>query len=201
MTTQAEPATGAEAEAVVRESLVALAATKQHRLHPDMLARPMTPAQAQAIYRHLNRCQDKEDVASEPHAFRTGPDDPSHEAEVTKAMTGFPPPMSAFRHIPPGNYATDSRTGSQDTDFWHIDRPSQGKYAGVTFVERVIGGQENVQVRGIQARYACQAILAAGIWEASCRFGQELGYCGDCGRHLTDEESRRIGKGPVCRSK
>lgn len=32
-------------------------------------------------------------------------------------------------------------------------------------------------------------------------YGQETGTCGDCGRALSDETSRRIGRGPVCRSK
>lgn len=32
-------------------------------------------------------------------------------------------------------------------------------------------------------------------------YGQETGTCGDCGRALSDETSRRIGRGPICRSK
>ena len=32
-------------------------------------------------------------------------------------------------------------------------------------------------------------------------YGQETGTCGDCGRALSDETSRRIGRGPICRNK
>jgi hypothetical protein len=35
---------------------------------------------------------------------------------------------------------------------------------------------------------------------ASKRYGTELGVCGVCGRELTDEVSRALGIGPVCRS-
>lgn len=43
--------------------------------------------------------------------------------------------------------------------------------------------------------------IAADPLEASKRYGQELGSCGVCGRILTDEESRMLGIGPVCRAK
>lgn len=43
-----------------------------------------------------------------------------------------------------------------------------------------------------------QAILDAGLREATIRYGRELGACGVCGRELTDETSRAEGIGPVC---
>lgn len=43
-----------------------------------------------------------------------------------------------------------------------------------------------------------QAILTAGLREATVRYGRELGACGVCGRELTDETSRAEGIGPVC---
>ena len=48
---------------------------------------------------------------------------------------------------------------------------------------------------------ARQAVLdgIAADADALARFGQELGICGNCGRDLTDEESRALGIGPVCR--
>jgi hypothetical protein len=36
---------------------------------------------------------------------------------------------------------------------------------------------------------------------AMLRYGQELGQCGHCYRTLTNDESRAVGIGPVCRAK
>lgn len=46
-----------------------------------------------------------------------------------------------------------------------------------------------------------QAIVDADPAKAQVRFGQELGHCYHCNRALTDEVSRGLGIGPVCRSK
>lgn len=36
---------------------------------------------------------------------------------------------------------------------------------------------------------------------ATQTYGRELGYCGMCGRELTNQESREFGIGPVCRAR
>lgn len=36
---------------------------------------------------------------------------------------------------------------------------------------------------------------------ATQTYGRELGYCGMCGRELTNQESRSIGIGPICRGR
>ena len=100
--------------------------------------------------------------------------------------------------VPEGHYAIDSLTGAQDLDFFRVDRPAEGQSAGRVFVKRVIGGRPDTAVRGKTARQALDAILAAGPQEASQRYGQELGQCGACNRHLTDEISRARGIGPEC---
>lgn len=101
--------------------------------------------------------------------------------------------------VPAGYYAIDS-TGHNDLAFYRIDRPTEGKWAGRVFVKLVVGGHadRNVarnQVDGILAR-----IAADGPKAAAERYGRELGHCGRCGRELTDEESRAVGIGPVCRA-
>jgi hypothetical protein len=105
----------------------------------------------------------------------------------------------AFKDIPAGYYATDSLTGNNDLDFWKVDRPTEGKWKGYIFVKRVIGGQPDVNVRKHEKTKILRAIRDADPAEASALFGQKLGMCGKCGRHLTDEQSRAIGIGPVCR--
>jgi hypothetical protein len=103
--------------------------------------------------------------------------------------------------VPAGYYATPSLTGNNDLDFWKVDRPTEGRWAGRTFVKRVIGGKPNVAVRGATASSALAAILKADPAKAAQRYGQEIGRCSRCNRHLTDETSRAAGMGPECRSK
>lgn len=103
--------------------------------------------------------------------------------------------------VPAGHYAVESATGSNDLDFYRVDRPGSGQWAGRTFIKRVIGGRPSVRVTGLQARRALEAIEAASPAAAGQLYGQELGRCCRCNRHLTDQLSRELGIGPECRSK
>ena len=42
---------------------------------------------------------------------------------------------------------------------------------------------------------------AVDLDEAMQAYGQKMGYCGHCGRHLTNDESRKRGLGSVCATK
>jgi hypothetical protein len=102
--------------------------------------------------------------------------------------------------VPAGHYAIPSN-GENDLSFYRVDRPTEGPYAGRTFVKVVIGGRpdENVpyrQMPGILAR-----IVEAGIAEAGATYGRAIGRCCRCNRHLTDKTSRALGIGPECRTK
>jgi Family of unknown function (DUF6011) len=129
-----------------------------------------------------------------------------HTAPVTQTPAAQPPaapgPRPGFRQlaaqVPAGKYATASRTGSNDLDFWVVSKPEDGKWKGHTFVDRVIGGHDDQPVRGIEAAWALEAILAAGTGEAASRYADELGLCRRCHRHLTDDESRARKYGPDC---
>jgi hypothetical protein len=101
--------------------------------------------------------------------------------------------------VPQGYYAVDSATGNNDTDFYKVDTPTEGRWAGRTFVKRVIGGKGDTPVRGAEGLAALARIEAAGVKAAAERYGREIGRCGKCNRTLTDEESRAAGIGPVCR--
>jgi hypothetical protein len=113
----------------------------------------------------------------------------------------LPVERASYPQVSQGYYAVASATGNNDLDFFRVDRPTTGQYAGRAFVKRVIGGKADTPVRGQQARAALEAILAAGEREAAQRYGQEIGQCGRCNRHLTDELSRGRGIGPDCWSK
>lgn len=111
-------------------------------------------------------------------------------------------PTSRYPEVPAGHYATQSATGNNDLDFWVVQKGNEGtRWEGYTFVKRVIGGHEDTPVRGAQARKALQAIVDAGIYESGALYGQSIGRCGRCNRHLTDEVSREQGYGPECITK
>lgn len=97
--------------------------------------------------------------------------------------------------VPSGRYAIDI---DDTVKFYRVDRPTEGKWAGYTFV-KVQASDDLHPIRGEGAKRVLAAILKAGPRKAMERYGQELGHCGVCGRTLTDETSREIGIGPVCR--
>lgn len=88
--------------------------------------------------------------------------------------------------------------GANDLDFLNVKRSSDGSVQ----VLRVIGGHADQPLAAAQAvalleRIACTADIPAAI----VTYGTELGVCGRCGRHLTDEDSRAAGIGPDCASR
>jgi cytochrome c553 len=115
-------------------------------------------------------------------------------AQRTFTRQGYP-------DVPAGRYAVQSRTGNNDLDFFRVDRPTEGRWEGYTFVKRIIGGHDDTAIRGAEARQALQAIIDAGTFVAGALYGQTIGKCGRCGRHLTDETSREQGYGPECITK
>lgn len=110
---------------------------------------------------------------------------------VTVAM------VKAEHDVPAGRYAIDTSTGLA---FYRVDRPTEGKWAGRTFVS-VQAGPNLFPVRDVGARLGILATIAKDPAAASMRYGRELGHCGVCGLELTNEESRARGIGPICAGK
>jgi len=127
---------------------------------------------------------------------------PEKIAVPETAMAGLRAPAfrEDFKNIPAGHYATASLTGKNDYDFWRVDCPAEGRWAGRIFVKRIIGGKPEAPVRGATRFGALSAIITEGIEVCGTRYGVELGQCRKCNRHLTDETSRALGIGPDCRS-
>ena len=84
--------------------------------------------------------------------------------------------------------------------FFRVNTPTEGRWANVTFVNEVFGGGNKIAIRNRDFRNEVLTAIANDP-DALARYGQELGECGVCGRELTDEQSRAIGIGPVCREK
>lgn len=102
--------------------------------------------------------------------------------------------------VPDGRYAVEDAEGFT---FWQVDRPEEGKWAGWTFVKSLHGSPGDLRrepVRG-RAAYAVLERIYQDPVGASYNFGRMLGICGICGSPLTNEESRELGIGPVCREK
>lgn len=127
--------------------------------------------------------------------------------KVEKDKANKPPIINEIlADVEDGYYAIPSQTGNNDLDFIRIGT-NQGRQhperKGWRRVQRVIGGQGNQTMRNTEATAFARvlsALPASELKEAQVRFGRELGQCGVCGKHLTDETSRAAGIGPTCRA-
>lgn len=136
-------------------------------------------------------------ASSKPYSL---PDGVLHDPIAKHGGERRPTPQK-LPDCPPGHYAINSLTGNNDLDFFKVDRPTEGQWAGRTFIKRIIGGRPDSPVHGKTAREAIEAILDVGPEDAGILYGTKLGRCMRCNRHLTDELSRALGIGPECRSK
>lgn len=128
------------------------------------------------------------------------------ERKPVSVETGIPgedgtPPLAApLPDVPEGHYAYPS-SGSNDLSFVRVDRPTEGRWAGRTFVKQVIGGHPDAPVARANVASVLASIVEFGVDLAAQTYGQEIGRCYRCNRHLTDETSRQLGIGPDCRSR
>jgi hypothetical protein len=112
--------------------------------------------------------------------------------ETTPATTAAPLP-----EVPEAHYAVDGEDG--ETKFYRVDRPTEGKWAGHTFL-KVQASDDYYPIKGAAAR-TILAKIAADPEAAALRYGREIGRCCRCNRTLTDEASRAAGIGPDCANK
>lgn len=102
-----------------------------------------------------------------------------------------------------GHYALDTsgsgefaRRFTNDTTFFHVWVGSRGGWK----VYLHVSDDDRHEVPWPLKRDILLAI-ARDPAAASARFGHEKGRCGVCGRGLTNDLSRELGIGPVCRSR
>lgn len=163
-----------------------------HRLGAQMLGdRPQTRASALMV---IQRLRTKQPESRQLH--RDGPGEVFGQAVAKRSSL-----KELAELVPAGRYAVPSATGNNDLDFYLVQKPDKGKWAGRTFVKRIIGGHDPMQMTNGEQFRALRQITEVGVEEAGMRYAAESGNCRDCGRDLTDEESRACGRGPVCRNK
>ena len=100
--------------------------------------------------------------------------------------------------IPAGRYAID-RDGHWD--FFQVDRPTEGKWAGYVFLSQLFGapGDWNRQpIKDLARKAEVFAAVDRDVMAAAVAFGRESGECSQCGSPLSNEGSIAAGIGPVC---
>lgn len=119
------------------------------------------------------------------------------ERELARAARGAAPATPAAE-VPNGRYAVEE---DGTLKFFHVRNGKAGtRWEGWTFVD-IQASDETYALKDRTRKDRILALIAQDPETAMNRYGQELGVCGDCGRTLTDETSRSIGRGPICRSK
>lgn len=123
-----------------------------------------------------------------------------HHADECVERPADTTPTVDLPDVPAGHYAIES-TGHNDLAFYRVDRPTEGRFAGRTFVKLVVGGHPDTNVRRDHVAGILARIVEAGVVESAHRYGREIGRCCRCNRTLTDEASRAAGIGPDCASR
>lgn len=195
--------TGDTVEDLMAE-IARLAPAKKHHLGKDMVngSRRLTLITARMVLANLQKCPDIEPAKAGPAQ------DPAPHQPQQQGTRPSLPPMAAFENVPAGYYATPPREGSDSIDYWRVEKGKDGtKWAGRTFVRRVLGGPSgdrklrSVQIDNIQQRVALKKITELGLEESRNLFADTLERCTDCSTPLTDPVSRAARKGPYCRNK
>lgn len=179
------------------------AAGRVHKLQSFQVdgKHPLTAAAADSILRYLGRCPLRNETEENVGRARTPADAQAFRQGETEGTVSA---RLNFSDISKGFYATPNKTeGSNDFSFWKV---TEGRQTGYRFVKRVVGGgtgmfPEMMDLGRQQQVSALRAILEFGIDTAASKYAELDTRCMDCGRQLTDADSRAYGKGPKCRAK
>jgi hypothetical protein len=103
-----------------------------------------------------------------------------------------------IKAIPEGRFGIDSLTGTNDLAFYKVDKPTKGTWAGYTFVSQMVGGDQQLPIKGARKYDVLKAIAETGWEVAAMVYAHEMGCCWECGLSLTKVASRQIGMGYTC---
>ena len=114
-------------------------------------------------------------------------------------MPSAQPPVDLWPNIPEGKFAL-MHPEERVLKFYQVDKPKEGKWAGYTFL-KALASDTPWPIKEHAAKKAILDRIAADPLAAMARYGQHIGSCGNCGKTLTDDLSRQLGIGPICRKK
>jgi hypothetical protein len=110
------------------------------------------------------------------------------------------PSREPWDSILQGFYAIPGRDG-RELDFYYVQKPSEGKWSGWTFLKMVVGGKPNIPIRKWAIVRDVLSQISNDPARAAWLYGTNIGNCDKCNKHLTDATSRQHGRGPDCRKK
>jgi hypothetical protein len=128
------------------------------------------------------------------------------KAEVTRlkaiSKTGDASALDALiAQIPEGRFGVSSLSGKNDIDFYKVEKPSEGEWAGWIFVRMIVGGKPDYNIKG-RRRHDVLKVIAETGWETAAQiFASQMGQCWMCGISLTKYASRQLGQGYICSCK
>ena len=106
---------------------------------------------------------------------------------------------------PQANIRKVGQGGDTAWYFFQVDKPTEGKWAGYTFVKRLIGGGDDGGYRKVETsrtmRDRVLPLIERDPQKAMLDYGLHTGSCGHCGRALSNPESLARGIGPICAGK
>lgn len=166
-------------------------------------AAPSSPASAPATGITCGKCKAKHPtVADVRDCFagkRSGEPSPDTPAPTTNPYAELRALAEQLPNVKRGRYAIRN-TADTGWLFYVVDKPTQGRWTGFTFVKRQ--ASDDLLDIGIAHQIsAVKEILEMGARESAITYGREIGACSMCGRTLTDPESIAAGIGPVCAEK
>jgi len=191
---------------LLADAVADLARTKQHSLAAYLVdgKHEIAPGQYQGIMAYLNRCPERAGAevtvtGADRYFDERAAASPAYREALSAAQSEVQ--QAVIADIIAGFYATPSRTGANDLDFWKV---TEGRKPGIRFVKRVIGGGDErnprlVDISRTEQFTALRAILREGIERAADQYADNQQRCKKCGAHLTDEASRAARMGPTCR--
>jgi hypothetical protein len=132
---------------------------------------------------------------------------PAHPVKIIAVGHVEPPDETAHalsliqdgvaQYIPAGKYALpNSINAENDHSFWSVWINDDGTRWNV---RQIVG--PNLEAIAFRQVMNVLHAIGANPEEAMARYGHLIGTCGICSRRLTNEVSRRIGIGPICRKR
>jgi len=122
-------------------------------------------------------------------------------AIVSDAITRLlelPKTTETKAEVPAGRYALPAEDGHYV--FYKVDRPTEGKWAGYTFVKQLIGSVGSWDEQRLSRPVSEKVLgrLASDPEEAARMFGIKAKACGMCASPLSNTRSRAAGYGETC---